>query len=387
MLARSRRPTTLPLENPGFVAGRSARRLLPPASQRRSRSDRTVAVTNALMECGAAYGRLPERACRNPRSTREIRVGGTDPALFTRASAEGARGRKETAMRIMSRFLLAGAAMFAIAAGTVRAQEPDPATGAPQSTATAPAATPTPGAVAPTVVPSEAESSAATAERAAPPVVENEAPTVSSEVEPPAAEPAPVVEPPSVPAPAVAPEKPVRQPAVKVSPEEAARGRARGRGESDREKALDSAAAAATRSGRSASPGRRCCGPDGTGRGRRPDGSAPFRFRRDHVRPHGVDRRNGNDRDGSKRRNMDRARGPRPGHRVRGRIDHPSAASRGSLDLRTFGDGGPGAAAADPAPLLVPSRSPRSREAVPSRLASSGSRTTSGVQRSTSALR
>jgi fused signal recognition particle receptor len=150
-------------------------------------------------------------------------------------------------MRSIRNYLLASAAVFAIAAGPARAQEPDPATEAPQPTATAPAATPTPSPMAPTAMPNDSAAVAPAPESPAETPVTEAAPVEAA----PAPVQAPVVEtqpqaapPPVVPAPAVAPERPVRKPAAKPAPKKPLEPAAVPE-KSDREKALDSAAAGA----------------------------------------------------------------------------------------------------------------------------------------------
>ncbi len=145
-------------------------------------------------------------------------------------------------MRSMSRFLLTVAAVFAIATGTLQAQEPEPATEAPQQTAADPAATPTPGPTVPTVIPSEREAGSG----AAAPVEAQVEPPAPSEAGLPPVEELPVVEPPILapvaPAEPLVKKQPVKKPVPKTpkKPLEAAPVPEKG----EREQVLDSAAAA-----------------------------------------------------------------------------------------------------------------------------------------------
>ncbi len=151
-------------------------------------------------------------------------------------------------MRSMSRYLLAAAVVFAIAAGPVRAQEPESATEAPQPTATAPAATPTPNPMAPTAVPSgDTEAARASELPVVAPVepapVDVDAPPVADAVAPePDAAP---VEPAPAPEPAVVPDEPVHRPVARAVPKskKPLENSAPKPEKSDREKALDAAAA------------------------------------------------------------------------------------------------------------------------------------------------
>lgn len=164
-------------------------------------------------------------------------------------------------MRSIRRYILTAASAFAIAAGAARAQEPDPATEATPA-ATVPAATPTPNSMAPTAMPNEDSANTGAQPPEVTPLETSEAAPAQAAPETPLVPPAEAVAPVEVPVPppAAAPAAPVKKPRVAAKkPVEPATESPKAE-KSEREKALEGAAATVKDSGTPPPTS-----PDGTG--------------------------------------------------------------------------------------------------------------------------